>query len=139
MQVVLDSPVISQPTAVVFRAGLLIPNEIANLRCRFSLHRPLAVTHADGCQIGPGVHMTNPLGVVQDRVAAILLTPMTTLARLIGVMIQTGEIAVQRLQETLLDVLEEMFLVVLDREGIVPTLVHDLPGNGFLASHSVNG
>src|SRR5258706_2417546 len=58
MQVVLDAPVVPQPAGVVFRAGPLVADEIADLRSGFPLHGPLTVTHADGGQAGPGVRMT---------------------------------------------------------------------------------
>src|SRR5207253_2537859 len=106
MQVVLDSPVVSQPAAVVPRAGPLVADEIADLRGGLPLHGPLTVTHADGGQARPGVRTTNPLGGVQDRIAPILLTPMATLARLVGIVVQAGEVGVERPRERLLDVFE---------------------------------
>lgn len=82
--------------------------------------------------------MTNPLRAVQDRIAAILLTPVTTLARLVFVVVQAGELGVERFQEGVLDVFEEVFRVVLDGEGIVAALVHDFLGDGLLAAHRVD-
>ena len=82
--------------------------------------------------------MANALRAMQDRIAAILLTPVTALACLVFVVVQSGELGVERFQEGLPDVFEEVFLVVLDREGIVPALVHDLLGDGLLAAHRVD-
>src|SRR5262249_49439730 len=131
MQVVLDPPVVTQAVGIVSRAGLLVTDEVAGLAGGFPLGRPLAVTHANRGQVGPGVGMTNPLGGMQDRVAAVLLAAMTTLAGFVGVVVHAGELGVERLHERLLDVLQEVLLVVLDREGIVPALVYDLPGDGL--------
>src|SRR5262249_26515921 len=106
MQIVLDPPVAAQPTGIVFRAGPLVADEIATLGGGFPLHGSLAVTHPDGGQAGPGVGMANPLGAMQDRVAPILFTPVTTLARLVDVVVHVGELGVERLQEGLLDAFE---------------------------------
>src|SRR5262249_56610920 len=97
-----------------------VADEIAALVGAFPVHGPLTVTDADGAQPGPGVRLPNPGGGTQDRIAPMLLTPVATRPRLIGVVIQAGEIGVERPHERLLDVLEEVLLVVLDRQGIVP-------------------
>src|SRR6185369_4702777 len=104
----------AQAAGIVPRASLLVADEVAHLGASYPLHRPLTVTHADGGQVGPGDGMTNPFGGMQHRIAAILLAPMTTLARLIDVVVQAGEIGIESLPEGLLDVFEEVFLVVLD-------------------------
>src|SRR6185437_7120662 len=115
MQVVLHPPVLTQSTNIVFDAGLLVAYEKATLAAGFSLHGSFAETQADGCQTGPGLGMANPLRAVQDRIAAILLTPVTTLACLVFVVIHASEVGVERLQKGVPDVFEEVFLVVLDR------------------------
>src|SRR5262249_43644 len=113
MQVVLDPPVLTQPTGIVFRTGPLVTDEKATLGSGFPRHGPLAVTQPEGGQTGPSVGMADPLGAMQDRIAAILLTPMTALARLVFVVIHASEVGVERLNEGVLDVFEEVFLVVL--------------------------
>ena len=74
--------------------------------------------------------MTNPFGGMHDRVAPQFLTPMTPLVRPIVIVVQLGEIRVERLQEDLLDVFQEMFLVVLDGQSIVSTLIDNLLRDG---------
>src|SRR5437762_10244768 len=112
----------TQTMGIVFRPGSLVANEVTHFRRRLSLHGPLAVTQAQSGQVGPGFGMTNAFGRMQDRVAAILLPPVPALPRLIGIVLDVGEIGVEGPGECCLNVIEEMLLVVLDREGIVPAL-----------------
>src|SRR5204863_509322 len=70
---------------------------------------------------------------------AILLAPVTTLTGPIDIVVQAGETAVESLPEDLLDVFEEVFLVVLNDEGVVPALIDDLLRDGLLAAHRVDG
>ena len=87
---------VAQRFPIHLGAGLSTADEITRLLTGDALDRPLAVTHADGGQARPGVRTTNPLGGVQDRIAPILLTPMATLARLVGIVVQAGEVGVER-------------------------------------------
>src|SRR5947209_5476397 len=91
---------------IVFRAVLLVANEIAHLRRGCTLDRPLAVAHTDGAQVGPLLGMSNPFPCMDDVVAAIFLTSVSLLARRIRVVMQSRVVAVDGLLEHLLDVFQ---------------------------------
>src|SRR3954468_13748957 len=97
MQVVLEPPMVPQPATAVSRAGPLAADEITHLGRRLPLDAPLAETHADGGQAGPGVGLADALRRVQDRIAAVFLPPVATAPRLILVVVQAGERGVEGL------------------------------------------
>src|SRR5438876_6780969 len=111
VQVILDPPVPPQARRVEPGAGLLAADEVAGLALRLAVHGPLADAHADGRQAGPLARLTNSFDAAQDRVAAVLLPAVTPLPRLESVVIQAGEVIVDRSAKHLLDVVEQLLVV----------------------------
>src|SRR5947209_491438 len=128
MQTILDAPMVAQAPAVVLRAGPFAADEIPGLGGRLSAYRPLAVADADGGQTGPILTPANPLGAVQDGVTAILLPAVALRTCLIGVVLDPGEILINGPLNPGLDVLQQMRLIVLDRQRVVTAAGHDLGG-----------
>src|SRR5580698_9734460 len=98
--------------------GFLTTDEITHFLARHAIHSPLAVTHANRRQVGPGVGVANATGLTQDQVTAILVPTVSMLTRFIGIMLDTGKILFRGIGQCLLNVREQMFLVVLDREDV---------------------
>src|SRR5262245_45740783 len=126
---VLDPPMMAQSPAIVLGTRLLTADEIPEFQRRLPLNRALAVTHANGGQTGPIFLVTNPLGGRQDGITAKLLTTVTPLAFLIDVVLQACEVRVEGLLEPAPNVFPQMLLVLLDDQGIIAPLVHDLAGD----------
>ena len=80
-----------------------------------------------------------PVGVMQDRITAILFPAMAALPRLIRVVLHADKILLAGIDQGLLNVVQQVFLIVLHRQHVIAAAVDDLLGDGFLATHRVNG
>src|SRR5690348_4193673 len=107
MQRVLYPPMIPQRLPVHLGARLAAADEVAQLRARLALGRPLAVAHADRGQPGPVRRVADARGVMEHRLAAVLLPAVAALAHLIRVVLPAGEVVLTRLPQRLLDVLAQ--------------------------------
>src|SRR5262249_13973098 len=136
MQIILNTPMVSQATAIVARAPLLTADEITHLRTGLLPYRALAVAHANRPQAAPLLPPAQPRHLLQDGVAAALPTTMTPLLGLVKG--QLGGLVVQGFLQTLLDVLQQLFLVALDRQDVVAAPSDDSLGNLLLAAHRVD-
>src|SRR5262249_15805096 len=92
MEGVLNPPMIPQGLALDLGRRSLAADEIAQfLRCP-PVDRALAIAEADGGETGPVLAMTQASGMPQERVAAVLVPAVAPLARLVGVVVQAGEV-----------------------------------------------
>src|SRR5215210_7248163 len=125
MQTILDLPMVAQHGAEVLRPRLLAGDEVPHFRSRLPLERPLAVADADGLQPLPLPAGAQPLGPVQHRVAAVLLPAVAALPLLPAVMLHLRQARRERLLESASDVLQQMLLILLDRQHVVGALLND--------------
>src|SRR5712692_8222672 len=98
------------------------------------MNGPLTITHSDGGQARPIVGVAESGRVMEHAIGTVLFPAMAALSCLIRVVLQTGEVDLAPLHERLLDIRQKMFLVLLDGQDVVATLVDDLPGDGLLTA-----
>ena len=82
---------ITQRLPIVAGIRHLTAHEVTEFIAGFASNGSLPVTHADGRQSRPSRGVADALGVMQDRITAILFPAVAALPCLIGVMLQAAK------------------------------------------------
>src|SRR5713101_763402 len=138
MEIILDAPMVAEHSRVVAGTCLLAADEIANLAAGFALDRALTMAHAYDPQLPPTLALAYPLGLGDHHVAPCLLAAVPLFRFLIRLVITALDAVLQHLAHTLLNVIEQVLLVVLDRQHVIPAARHDLFRDRLLAADGVD-
>src|SRR5215831_11157230 len=139
VKIILNAPVISQYLPVTLHRTPLATNEVAHFATGFPIYRPLSIALADDLELGPRLPISNPLRVGNDLIGAYLMTPMSILLGLIGLIVDPLAALLIDFQKTVLDVLLQMLLVAFDRQDIIAASLDNLLGNLLLTAHGIDG
>src|SRR5438105_1409974 len=106
MQIVLNAPMPAHYLGILTHTHFAAADEVAHLRGCLTLDRALAVTHPHGCQLGPDLAIPDTFHLMDHNIGAVLLTAMSLLG---GAMLQDhprGQLAIERLLDRRLHVLQ---------------------------------
>lgn len=106
MQVVFDAPMISQGLGIILRARLAAANEVTDLgaRRRRSFDVTCVGAHSNHRQLLPIRNVADPRRIHQDRIRTFFGSTMSTLLGLELVVLQPGEVRVERMPKARLNV-----------------------------------
>src|SRR5260370_36778261 len=81
MQVILDSPMLTQSLCIAPRRHASTPNKVPNLVTRLVVDRPCAPAHAHGGQVRPRLPVPDAAHILYDYARAFLLTAVALFPR----------------------------------------------------------
>jgi hypothetical protein len=136
VQAILDFPVTAHGVGDFFRVGREAADVVAPLHCPFAADDARALDDSKALDVAPLFVLVQTLAHVESLTAANLLAAVPTRTRLARA--RSGERAAHaRVGEQ--DRIEQLGLVVFDAQHVVSALVANLPGNGGLGAHRVDG
>src|SRR6266436_2713905 len=139
VQVVFDPPMFPKRDPIIAGAFLLAADKVTHVAFGLAVDRTFRDTHADGPQVGPSVFIAND-GKIVDHFAITLLFATVSVNRL-GLIVVMGdvlEVVFMSAYKGLLNVLEQVRLIVFDRQHIVATALANLGRDLLLATHGID-
>src|SRR5262249_54925062 len=122
-------PVPPQGPAVIPGVRPLAADEVAVLTTRLAVLRPLAVAVPDHTQLRPILGVADPRRVLDHAVIPLLVPPVPALLHDVAIVLHTPEVVLAGLDETGQDIVEQVPLVLLDRQEVIAAALGDLPGD----------